>query len=605
MERKYKLGDKWSSDFDYEGMLQTGLKADISWGYAKLRKLFDSFEDVNYHSAGKPLWKALMLLKELKEKDATKNKEAIAYISEFHKLIKEEIAEIDNFAKGGTLKANDIPLGTMLEHKTTKAEVIVYNVDTKLGKMQLMDVYGNKNDKWWSATDWKISRSKIPVLYNFEKQGVDKSKLVSLGDKKGYAIIIGNLMHRYDDKKQYMSSRAFVGDQFDRQKFEYKLRCGGKMGSGGTLGVDYYITWSSWFDKYPYDVERMTKALNLIGATNIHLEPENGQSNQPEVVVFNYDGDKEDALVVLKKEFETGWIFVREKDWKGVTESHKKGSSLDADAQKLRAYADAEGSFKKGGYINTFHAGAGYGTGVEQLSFDKKDYHVNIDLKTIEVDVNIDENDSVDHSALNDTGAKWNQERWGYMIYPKTKSQLYAVLKALKVQFSKERVESALYVGKYCCGGQFAKGGAVAKPYSQRFFDVIETRKSDGVIVRQEKNLNTYKAEEVYFKMANTHPVRRGYNNVKMVEITKDETQMAQGGNVTTAIKDAKNKLIAKAKAKGLYENFGQKEVRMLEDKYGNTPEVRAFDNWCMNFDLSQMAQGGNINTFNYSIGGL
>jgi len=58
-------------------------------------------------------------------------------------------------------------------------------------------------------------------------------------------------------------------------------------------------------------------------------------------------------------------------------------------------------------------------------------------------------------------------------------------------------------------------------------------------------------------------------------------------------IKKAKNKLIAKAKKTGIYENFGQKEVVELRNKYKyydcmhrNFPNlIDLFDKWCMNFD--------------------
>ena len=43
--------------------------------------------------------------------------------------------------------------------------------------------------------------------------------------------------------------------------------------------------------------------------------------------------------------------------------------------------------------------------------------------------------------------------------------------------------------------------------------------------------------------------------------------------------------LIKNAKTKGIYENFGQKEVMKLKDVFGYTTEVEAFDKWCMNFD--------------------
>jgi len=61
-------------------------------------------------------------------------------------------------------------------------------------------------------------------------------------------------------------------------------------------------------------------------------------------------------------------------------------------------------------------------------------------------------------------------------------------------------------------------------------------------------------------------------------------------------IEKVKNKLIKKAKSKGLYENFGQNEVRKLEDKHLNSSDytdemnkkrnlIQSFDEWCMNFD--------------------
>lgn len=61
------------------------------------------------------------------------------------------------------------------------------------------------------------------------------------------------------------------------------------------------------------------------------------------------------------------------------------------------------------------------------------------------------------------------------------------------------------------------------------------------------------------------------------------------------AISKVTSKLIKLASEKGLYENFGQKEVRQLEDKFINcsdyTPEMnnnrkllQRFEDWCMNY---------------------
>lgn len=61
--------------------------------------------------------------------------------------------------------------------------------------------------------------------------------------------------------------------------------------------------------------------------------------------------------------------------------------------------------------------------------------------------------------------------------------------------------------------------------------------------------------------------------------------------NLEADIKKEQKKLIKKAKEHGIYENFGQKEVRKLRDKYGDgganfkaLDKINKFDKWCMNY---------------------
>ena len=65
--------------------------------------------------------------------------------------------------------------------------------------------------------------------------------------------------------------------------------------------------------------------------------------------------------------------------------------------------------------------------------------------------------------------------------------------------------------------------------------------------------------------------------------------------NIDKAITKEQNNLIKIAKTKGLYENFGQKEVRKLEDKFIDSSDyseemnknrrlLQMFDEWCMNY---------------------
>jgi len=65
---------------------------------------------------------------------------------------------------------------------------------------------------------------------------------------------------------------------------------------------------------------------------------------------------------------------------------------------------------------------------------------------------------------------------------------------------------------------------------------------------------------------------------------------------IETAIKNEKNRLINLVKEKGIYENFGQNEVRKIKDQYINissyTDEmnykrmlIQSFNNWCKDYN--------------------
>jgi|TARA_R110000796_G_scaffold232570_1_gene350980 hypothetical protein len=61
--KSYQLGDKWSNDFDYVGMLKMGAQTTYELyeanGIEALQDLYVSFEDVNYHSENKFLGYAI------------------------------------------------------------------------------------------------------------------------------------------------------------------------------------------------------------------------------------------------------------------------------------------------------------------------------------------------------------------------------------------------------------------------------------------------------------------------------------------------------------------------------------------------------------------
>ena len=84
---QFKAGDKFSTDFDYDGMLRAGLKTGVDTDLQTLKDLSDSFEDVNYHRENAHLQNAIEAL----EDGATK--EAAMFFGDFHAEIKQTIKD--------------------------------------------------------------------------------------------------------------------------------------------------------------------------------------------------------------------------------------------------------------------------------------------------------------------------------------------------------------------------------------------------------------------------------------------------------------------------------------------------------------------------------
>ena len=80
--KAFKPGDMFSSDFDYEGMLEFGMRIRLNTNLDTLQALYNSFEDVNYHSENSHLGNAIDAIK-----DGDKS-EALDHIRNFKKAIK-------------------------------------------------------------------------------------------------------------------------------------------------------------------------------------------------------------------------------------------------------------------------------------------------------------------------------------------------------------------------------------------------------------------------------------------------------------------------------------------------------------------------------------
>ena len=83
----YKLGDKWSHDFDYEGMLQIGTKVSIKTPIRDLKELYKSMVDVNYNAEARRIDAAIWAL------DSGDKTTAAKELKELNKLCKQALEE--------------------------------------------------------------------------------------------------------------------------------------------------------------------------------------------------------------------------------------------------------------------------------------------------------------------------------------------------------------------------------------------------------------------------------------------------------------------------------------------------------------------------------
>ena len=109
--KKFKAGDKWSKDFDYQGMLAAGLKVDVNTPIKKLNKLYDSFTDVNYHTIAKGLGIAIDWIEDNDKKGAND------YMDQFHKAVQDEL----KVNEGINLKASHLSSEDYQKAKKLKA----------------------------------------------------------------------------------------------------------------------------------------------------------------------------------------------------------------------------------------------------------------------------------------------------------------------------------------------------------------------------------------------------------------------------------------------------------------------------------------------------
>jgi hypothetical protein len=226
-EKKYKLGDLYSSDFDYDGMLRYALTVDENTSDKVLEKLFNSFEDVNYHTIAAPLYDAY-------KGAATKDLKKI-YILKFKKLVQEELAESDmpeikktaktpkTVSKGlsALQKCQDLLAKYTNEKKTEQERIDKRKASGKPAELtpaetikKAAKVVGNKI-KEFKETDKKLTKAEVTNIISGIEETIKNtiSAIVEVEDREYFIEELINYLEELD-KNYDLQIKNLLGEQY-------------------------------------------------------------------------------------------------------------------------------------------------------------------------------------------------------------------------------------------------------------------------------------------------------------------------------------------------------------------------------------------------------
>ena len=165
--KSYEVGDMWSSDFDYDGMLRAGLRVRLNTPVEVLKKLYASFEDVNYHRENRHLGSAIDAI------ESGDKSEAMGHIKDFKNAIDKTLIDIN---EGHCSR----------DRRETSEEI---EIKEKKGKDH--DGDGDiDGDDYLAAKDKAIKKAMGKTDDELKKMGVDEGDLVGITDGH-YAYIKG------------------------------------------------------------------------------------------------------------------------------------------------------------------------------------------------------------------------------------------------------------------------------------------------------------------------------------------------------------------------------------------------------------------------------
>jgi len=229
---QYRIGSGWTTDFDYDGMLKTGLATSIDTPIEVLKKLVEDFTDVNYHREAHHLYKAIEAMEEGAQKEAG------MFFGDFHaeigQTIKDQGMDIEP-TLGKFMDAKMDQMEAEEEKKLPMDEIAGY--DRKGNKQQ--DTDGSDATKFkMAARDVKegryasIDREVADRIEGFLNIPM-KKKLLDAWEDLFYDLVddepfyvddviahLGNEMGKRIDGNQMAGDRLALGmDDFEQEEF--------------------------------------------------------------------------------------------------------------------------------------------------------------------------------------------------------------------------------------------------------------------------------------------------------------------------------------------------------------------------------------------------
>jgi len=235
----YKLGDKYKSNFDYDGMLKIATNSDISMGDKDLKKLYNSFVDVNYHKEAEHLMMAIDAIEEDDINAAKKHMEQFRQACE--KLIESLLNDNQKYIKERALSNIKKSLGSnsSIVENITRDEQYFWAVHADLHDMLIKaanpiklakDLYKKIRDKRRKgALDYFLELIKKEATNEHKELGDTfwPLMLITLGDveklSNGEEVIIGGFKVKVTDDPDDNTVHAFV-DLDEGILFERRIR---------------------------------------------------------------------------------------------------------------------------------------------------------------------------------------------------------------------------------------------------------------------------------------------------------------------------------------------------------------------------------------------